>query len=66
MTDRMNAILKKIPVFPEFGRLEKNFTLASELLIIEDDNGHVAWVSEEAKRDAIRKPGRTQREHTRK
>ena len=56
-TTSMMDILNLIPVYPKTTRLNANkkMALASELGICEDDKGRISWISEEAKKNAIKK-----------
>ena len=48
--------LKKIPVYPSFIAPGWNkSSLPSDLLIIEDDNGYLAWVSKQAKNESVKR-----------
>lgn len=57
-------IAKAIAVWPEVTRsADFKQGLSSQMLLIEDDDGGLAWIDEEAKRDFIRmasqvKPGK--------
>lgn len=58
-------VAKSISVWPKMTHLaELKQSLSSQMLLIEDDDGGLAWIDEEAKRDFIRmassasKPGK--------
>ena len=52
-------IAKAIAVWPEVTRsADFKQGLSSQMLLIEDDDGGLAWIDEEAKRDFIEMAGR--------
>ena len=51
-------VAKSISVWPKMTHLaELKQSLSSQMLLIEDDDGGLAWIDEEAKNDFIRMAG---------